>query len=83
MDCQFDATADCRRFKFLSAVDKRCHFRLLIRIDNVFEANDLVPVLDEFTSFDREQVLVRSVNGPELNCCTDLQGLRLGFTGLL
>jgi transposase InsO family protein len=65
MDFQFNATADCRRLKFLNVIAEHCRLLLAIRVGRRCKAKDVVTVLEELTSLYPAPAFIRSVNGPE------------------
>jgi putative transposase len=66
MDSKFDATVDGRRLKFLNVIDEHSRLCLAIRVARRCKAKDVVPVLDELTSFYLAPVFIHCVNRPEI-----------------
>ena len=65
MDCQFDATADGRRLKFLNVIDEHSRFCLAVRLGRCCKAKDVVTVLEALTSVYPSPTYISSDNGPE------------------
>jgi len=65
MDFQFNATADGRRLKFLSVIDKQSRLCLAIRVGRRYKSKEVVAVLEQLTSLYPAPAFIRSDNGSE------------------
>lgn len=66
IDCQFDATADGRRPKFLNVIDDHNRLCLAIRAGRRCKAEDVGLVLKDLTSIDPAPACILSDNVPEI-----------------